>query len=85
MKVYSFFAYRVLSRCREGQGSLLTQGYRFRSEGGIGYENGTLVHPKQQAAVEALGVELAQILLKLACQALIPEQAERRHDLTRIR
>ena len=47
--------------------------------------DGTLANPKQHAAVEALGVELAKILLKLACQALIPEQAERRHDLTRIR
>lgn len=47
--------------------------------------DGTLVNPKQQAAVEALGAELAKILLKLACQPLIPEQTERRHDLTRIR
>jgi hypothetical protein len=47
--------------------------------------DGTLVNPKQQAAVEGLGAELAKILLKLACQPLIPEQAERRHDLARIR
>jgi chromate reductase len=46
---------------------------------------GTLVNPKQQAAVEGLGAELAKILLKLACQPLLPEQAERRHDLARIR
>lgn len=47
--------------------------------------DGTLASQKQQAAVEALSAELATILLKLACEPLIPEPAERRHDLTRIR
>ena len=45
--------------------------------------DGALVNPKQQTAVESLGAELAKVLLKLACQPLLPEQQERRHDLTR--
>jgi chromate reductase len=46
--------------------------------------DGTMANPKQQAAVEALGANLATILSKLHGQTLLPEQEERRHGLTRI-
>ncbi|MGH6635467.1 MAG: hypothetical protein ACRED0_04825 [Gammaproteobacteria bacterium] len=45
--------------------------------------DGTLVNPKQQAAVEGLGAELGKIL-ELAYQPPIPERAKRRRDLARI-
>jgi chromate reductase len=45
---------------------------------------GTLTDPKQHAAVEALGANLAATLAKLHGQTLMPEPEERRHDLSRI-
>lgn len=46
--------------------------------------DGTLTNPKQQAAVEVLGANLAELLAKLHGLTLLPEPEERRHDLSRI-
>ncbi|HYE35970.1 NAD(P)H-dependent oxidoreductase [Methylocaldum sp.] len=46
--------------------------------------DGMLINPKQHAAVEALGANLAGILAKLHGHTLLPEPEERRHDLSRI-
>lgn len=47
--------------------------------------DGTMTNPKQQAAVEELGANLATLLAKLHGLSLVPESTERRHDLTRFR
>lgn len=46
--------------------------------------DGTMSNAKQQASVAALGADLAKILAKLHGLTLLPEQEERRHDLSRI-
>lgn len=47
--------------------------------------DGNLLNPKQQAAVEAQGANLAKLLAKLHGLQLAPESVERRHDWTRFR